>query len=394
MDTEIQERYDRQARTPGWDQSSVQNGAVAIVGVGALGCEVAKNLALMGIGKLVLIDNDVVELSNLSRQMLFTENDIGKPKSEVAAQKIKSMNRFVDVVYYNSDVRQLPEKVFEDSDVVCSCLDSWGVRRWLNSLCVSLGKPMVDGSIEGFYGNVQVVIPGRTACLECHGENLISREERLAECTLRRRSPDELVKDLMEQGIVISREVAEELFRLNIKTIYDLKYSKLENIINELAPELSKLILEVRDRLKPKSPAIQSVSATIAGLMTTQVIKLLHKGRLGEPDTGLFVYDALHSRLTRVKLARMKECIVCGDVEEQVQSINAHPDWTIQTLKEIIALRYSFPDPEILHGTKRLNDDQKLIDAGIRDEDIIYISTSRRHMPLPLKMKLTDTPQK
>ncbi|MEM2002814.1 MAG: hypothetical protein QXT77_09235, partial [Candidatus Methanomethylicaceae archaeon] len=144
---------------------------------------------------------------------------------------------------------------------------------------------------------------------------------------------------------------------------------------------------------KPKSPAIQSVSATIAGLMTTQVIKLLHKGRLGEPDTGLFVYDALHSRLTRVKLARMKECIVCGDVEEQVQSINAHPDWTIQTLKEIIALRYSFPDPEILHGTKRLNDDQKLIDAGIRDEDIIYISTSRRHMPLPLKMKLTGDPK-
>lgn len=388
------ERYDRQARAPGWDQSLIQSGSVLIVGVGALGCEVAKNLALMGVGRLILIDNDVVELSNLSRQMLFTEEDIGKPKSEVAAQRVKAMNRFVDVVHYNSDVRQLPEEVFEDVDVICSCLDSWGVRRWLNSVSVSLGKPMVDGSIEGFYGNVQVVIPGKTACLECHGENLISREERLAECTLRRRSPEELVKDLAEQGISISREAAEELFKLNIKTVYDLKYSKLENIANELPPDLRALILETRERLKPKSPAIQSVSATIAGLMTTQVVKVLHRGKLGDPDVGLFVYDALHSRLTRVKLMRMKDCIVCGDLEEQIHVIDVHQEWTVQTLKEIIALRYSFPDPEILHGTKRLDDDQQIIDTGIKNEDVIYISTSRRHMPLPLKIKLISEQQK
>jgi ubiquitin-activating enzyme E1 C len=388
MHPESPERYDRQARAPGWDQALIQNGSVAIVGVGALGCEVAKNLALMGVGKLVLIDNDVVELSNLSRQMLFTEEDIGKHKSEVAAQKVKNMNRFVEVVHYNSDVRMLPEEVFEQVDVVCSCLDSWGVRRWLNSLTVSLGKPMVDGSIEGFYGNVQVVIPGKTACLECHGENLISREERLAECTLRRRKPEELVKDLAEQGVNISQEVAEELFKLNIKTVYDLKYSKIESIADELPPHLRYLILEVRERLKPKSPAIQSVSATIAGLMTTQIVKLLHRGKLGEPDTGLFVYDALNSRLTRVRLVRVRNCIVCGDLEEQVQIIDLQRDWTVQTLKELIALKYSFPDPEILYGTKRLSDDQLIADAGIKNEDMIYVSTSRRHMPLPLKIKL------
>jgi molybdopterin/thiamine biosynthesis adenylyltransferase len=393
MHPESLERYDRQARAPGWDQALIQNGSVAIVGVGALGCEVAKNLALMGVGKLVLIDNDVVELSNLSRQMLFTEEDIGKHKSEVAAQKVKNMNRFVEVVHYNSDVRMLPEEVFEQVDVVCSCLDSWGVRRWLNSLTVSLGKPMVDGSIEGFYGNVQVVIPGKTACLECHGENLIPREERLAECTLRRRKPEELMKDLAEQGVNISQEVAEELFKLNIKTVYDLKYSKIESIADELSPHLRDLILEVRERLKPKSPAIQSVSATIAGLMTTQIVKLLHRGKLGEPDTGLFVYDALNSRLTRVRLVRMKNCVVCGDLEEQIQIIDVHREWTVQTLKELIALRYSFPDPEILYGTKRLNDDQLIADAGIRNEDVIYISTSRRHMPLQLKIKMVDEPQ-
>lgn len=385
----LDKRYDRQARTPGWDQSLIQSGAVVIVGVGALGCEVAKNLVLMGVGKLILIDNDVVELSNLSRQMLFTEEDIGRSKSEAAAEKLKILNRFVELVHYNSDVRQLPETIFEEADVICSCLDTWGVRRWLNSLTVSLRKPMVDGSIEGFYGNIQVVIPGKSACLECHGENLISKEERLAECTLRRRTPHELVKDLEDQGINIGMEVANELFKLNIKTVYDLKYSRLESITYELPQDLRELILELRERLKPKSPAIQSVSATIAGLMTTQILKLLHRGKLGQPDTGLFVYDALHSRLTRVKLLRMNGCVVCGDIEEQIPLINIHQGWTVQTLKEIIALRYSFPDPEILFGTKRLSDDQLISDAGIKDEDIIYVSTSRRHTPLPLKIKLT-----
>jgi ubiquitin-activating enzyme E1 C len=182
--------------------------------------------------------------------------------------------------------------------------------------------------------------------------------------------------------------VAEELFKLNIKTVYDLKYSKIESLADELPPHLRGLILELRERLKPKSPAIQSVSATIAGLMTTQVVKLLHRGKLGEPDTGLFVYDALNSRLTRVRLVRMRNCIVCGDLEEQVQIIDIQRDWTVQTLKELIALRYSFPDPEILYGTKRLSDDQLIADTGIKNEDVIYVSTSRRHMPLPLKIKL------
>ncbi|HDD40142.1 MAG TPA: ThiF family adenylyltransferase, partial [Nitrososphaeria archaeon] len=72
---EIMERYDRQLRVAGWNQEKLMKATVVVVGVGAIGCEVAKNLALMGVGRLILVDNDVIELSNLSRQMLFTDED-------------------------------------------------------------------------------------------------------------------------------------------------------------------------------------------------------------------------------------------------------------------------------------------------------------------------------
>jgi len=89
---ELRERYDRQMRIEGWDQDLVSGSSVLIAGVGALGCEVAKNLALSGVGRLVLVDRDVVELSNLNRQMLFDESDIGLKKAEVAAKKLRAMN--------------------------------------------------------------------------------------------------------------------------------------------------------------------------------------------------------------------------------------------------------------------------------------------------------------
>ena len=83
------ERYDRQLRLDGWRQERLQNARIAIIGVGALGCEVAKNLTLMGVGELLLVDSDYIELSNLSRQMLFTDSDIGAPKSITAKARLE-----------------------------------------------------------------------------------------------------------------------------------------------------------------------------------------------------------------------------------------------------------------------------------------------------------------
>ncbi len=384
------ERYDRQLRIEGWNQEKLLKATVMIVGVGATGCEVAKNLALMGVGKLILIDNDVVELSNLSRQMLFSDEDIGKPKAPTAAEKLKKMNPWINVEAYFEDVRNIVQERFEDVDVLVSCLDNWPVRRWLNSLAVELGKPLVDLSMDGFYANLQIVLPGKTACLECHGDELIPKEMQVAECTLRRRRPQDLVNDLKENGIDISLDIAEKLFQLNIKTIYDLKYAQAD-LLEKLDRKARKVVSKIQEKLKPKMPALQSVAAMIAGLASTEIVKILHGGSLGEVLTDFLVYDGLTGRFTTVKLERRPDCFVCGDlVREEAVKFTVKPDERVIDLKKRIAEKFSIPDPEILYKTWRLSDDQKLSDLDVKSGDVIYVDTSRRFMPLPLKLEVLE----
>ncbi len=389
LDEGLRERYDRQMRVEGWDQRLVSGSSVLIAGVGALGCEVAKNLALSGVGRLVLVDRDVVELSNLNRQMLFDEADIGLKKAEVAAAKLRAMNPYIKIESYASDLRDLPEEVFESVDVICSCLDSWGIRRWLNSVAVLKRKPLVDGAIEGMVGNVQVVIPGRTACLECHGTTLIPQEERLAECTLRRRRPEELLEDLKAQGVEISLEETKALFRYNLKTVFDLKYTPPESVPDQAVREL---LNSLRERLRPKMPAVQSVSSVIAGIVSTEVLKLIHRASIGKPLRGLLVYDASNTRFTRVPLKRMEGCIVCGQVDVSPPEVVIGDDGTVYRLKELIAERFGIPDAEVIHGTKVLGEDVHLSSVlGPSGEGIVYVVTSRRYEPLPLVVRLSDS---
>ena len=151
--------YARQQLIDGWDQDVINNGTIMIVGVGALGCEIGKDFALMGIRKLILIDLDTIETSNLSRQMLFRPGDEGRPKAEVAAERLKEMNPFLKVDYYFKKLQKLPMAVYEESDVVIAALDNFNARLDLNKICLRMKKPMVEGGTVGFEGHVQIVIP-------------------------------------------------------------------------------------------------------------------------------------------------------------------------------------------------------------------------------------------
>ncbi|MEM1655009.1 MAG: ThiF family adenylyltransferase [Nitrososphaerota archaeon] len=383
------ERYDRQVRIEGWDQENLTRAKIVVVGVGATGCEVAKNLALMGIGKLVLVDNDVVELSNLSRQMLFLDDNLGEPKAIVAADRLRKMNPLVKVEPIFDDVRNLDESIFEEADVLVSCLDNWPVRRWLNSLAVALNKPLVDVAMEGFYANLQIVIPKKTACLECHGEELMPKEMQLAECTLRRRKPEDLVQDLKQAGIEISLKVAEKLFEHDIKTVYDLKYAQ-ESVLMRLDDKTLKIVREIREKLRPKLPALQSVAAMISGLASTEIAKILHGDKLGEPIKGLLVYDGLSGQFTIAELERSPDCFVCGDIVEEGLTITVKPSETILELKKKIAEMFSIPDPEVLYREWRLSDDKRISELGIGEGDTLYITTSRRFMPLQLRVRISE----
>lgn len=151
-----------------WEREKVQNARVLIIGAGALGNEVIKNLALMGVGHLFIVDFDNIEAANLSRSVLFRESDNRRSKAEVAAARAKSINPQVMVQYLNGDVMtQLGLGIIRRMDVVIGCLDNREARLALNRFCYWMNKPWVDGAIQELLGLVRVFVPGQGACYEC-----------------------------------------------------------------------------------------------------------------------------------------------------------------------------------------------------------------------------------
>jgi adenylyltransferase/sulfurtransferase len=151
-----------------WERERVASAHVLVVGAGALGNEVVKNLALMGIGHIFLVDFDRVEAANLSRSVFFRESDTGRPKAEVVAARAKTLNPDVHLQYLQGDVTtQLGLGVIRRMDVVISCLDNREARLAVNRFCYWMDKPMVDGAIQELLGLVRVFVPGQGACFEC-----------------------------------------------------------------------------------------------------------------------------------------------------------------------------------------------------------------------------------
>jgi molybdopterin/thiamine biosynthesis adenylyltransferase/predicted RNA-binding Zn-ribbon protein involved in translation (DUF1610 family) len=151
-----------------WQQEVVRNATVLVVGAGALGNEVLKNLALMGIGNLLIADFDTIEDSNLSRSVLFREGDRGRRKVDAAAERIKELNPDVGVLAWHGDINyDMGIGVFRHVDAIVGCLDNREARLSINRASWAVDRPWVDGAIQELMGIVRVFWPGRGACYEC-----------------------------------------------------------------------------------------------------------------------------------------------------------------------------------------------------------------------------------
>ena len=156
-------------------QDKVRNAKVLVVGAGALGNEVIKNLTLFGVGTIFVCDFDRIELSNLTRSVLFREKDAYEHsyKAEVAAKRAMEINPQIKVIPIVGNLfSEVGLGIYKDVDVVIGCLDSRIARYLLNRLCMRVGKTWIDGSIENMTGVVTVYSPGIN-CYECN----LSREE-------------------------------------------------------------------------------------------------------------------------------------------------------------------------------------------------------------------------
>lgn len=149
-------------------QEKLAAARVLVIGAGGLGSPVLYYLAAAGIGTIGIVDRDRVEMSNLNRQILFTEGDIGSPKAGAAAGRISSLNSSIQIRQHpvNIDHANAGELVAR-YDVIVACVDNTSARYIINDACQQHHKPMIDAGVRGFDGYVMTILPGRGGCYRC-----------------------------------------------------------------------------------------------------------------------------------------------------------------------------------------------------------------------------------
>jgi len=273
------DRYHRQSLISWWDQDRLRAARILVIGAGALGNEIVKNLALIGVGRVTVVDMDEIENSNLSRCVFFRPSDEGRKKAGVLAERAAEMNPDVETEALAGDVRlAVGLGRFADCDLVLGGLDNREARLYVNQACWKTGTPWIDGAIEGLMGTVRVFIPPDTACYEC------TMNERDHQLVAARRSCTLLSREEMIEG---------------------------------------------------KVPTNATTASVIGGIQVQEAVKLLHRDRLGEPSLAGagFNFVGLTHESYVVRYAPKEDCL-SHDTYELAQAERVDPETSLGALLE------------------------------------------------------------
>lgn len=245
------DRYSRLRLISWWDQDKLAKAKVLVVGAGALGNEVLKNLALLGVGKVYVVDFDEIENSNLTRSVLFRRRDVGKSKAEAAAAMLTDINPDTIAAPMRANIiTDVGLGLFRDVNVVIGCLDNREARLWVNRFCWKATTPWVDGGIQEISGVAKVFAPPAGACYEC--------------------------------------AMTENDYRL-----INLRYS---------CPLLSQ-----DDLLAGKVPTAPTISSIVGGLQTQEALKLIHA--LPAAEGAALVFNGQANQFYRTNFQRKEDCL-------------------------------------------------------------------------------------
>jgi adenylyltransferase/sulfurtransferase len=248
--TDDEGRFSRFELISWWDQQRLNNACVLVIGAGALGNELIKNLALLGVGKLLVADLDVIENSNLSRSVLYRAEDCGRPKAEVAALRARDIYPQMRTNALNVNVvYDLGLGAYRWADIILAGLDNREARVAINRGAAKVGMPWIDGAIERLDGVARVFDPAVGPCYEC---TMSDADWRMLEA---RRSCALLSRDEMEQG---------------------------------------------------KVPTTPTTSSVIAGIQVQEALKMLH-GQDAMSGQG-YVFDGTHHQSYVVTYSRLEDC--------------------------------------------------------------------------------------
>lgn len=235
-------RYDGQIKIFGKKYLEImQNKKMFIVGAGAIGCEHIKNFAMMGIKNIIITDMDRIEKSNLSRQFLFRNNDIGKSKSVIASKKGNEMNNNITIISHENKICTDTLNVYDTAffrtiDIVANALDNIEARLFVDTLCVKYCLPLLEAGTLGTKGNVQVIVPHLT---ETYGSLQDPPEENIPVCTLK------LFPYKYEHVVQYARDIFEGYFN-KIPSLF-IKIKNNNDILNTMtSTELYEIFEDVK----------------------------------------------------------------------------------------------------------------------------------------------------
>ncbi|XP_060865470.1 nedd8-activating enzyme E1 catalytic subunit [Metopolophium dirhodum] len=316
-----------------------------VVGAGGLGCELLKDLAMMGFGDVHVIDMDTIDLSNLNRQFLFRRKDVNSSKAEVAAKFINERVPTCRVTPHHCKIQDKSEDFYRNFHFVVCGLDSVVARRWINGMLISLLSyddnqqldnstviPLIDGGTEGFKGNVRVIIPGITPCIDCTLD-LFPPQVTYPLCTIA--STPRLPEHCIEY-VKLIQWPKENPFDSNIDTDDPVHISWIYEKSLERADEFG--INGVNYRLvqgviKNIIPAVASTNAVIAAACVTEAFKvatsccpLLNNYAVFNDADGIYTYT--------YEAERKSDCITCSPYKAKYLDI----DDTNMRLEKIIEI--------------------------------------------------------
>ena len=277
------DRYSRLRLIAWWDQEKLRRAKVFVVGAGALGNEVLKNLALLGVGQVYVIDMDEIEDSNLTRSVLFRARDRGKSKAMAAAEALHDINPDTHVTPIHGNVlTDVGLGLFREMNVVIGCLDNREARLWVNRCCWKVGTPWVDGGIQEINGVVKVFQPPDGACYEC--------------------------------------AMTENDYRL-----INLRYS---------CP-----LLKREDLLAGKVPTAPTIASMIGGLQTQEALKLIHGMPVASGQA--LIFNGIANSFYNTRFQHRDDCLSHDTYPEPVELELSHNS---TAAKFFLAARSHFSD--------------------------------------------------
>jgi len=318
-DEDVQEdRFSRFRLIPWWDQKKLQAARVLVIGAGALGNEILKNLALLGFEQIVVVDLDRIEESNLSRTILFSREDVGAFKADAAWRSLKRISPEARVRPLVANVVQsCGLGLFAWSDVIIAGLDNREARLWINRCAWKMNRPWIDGAIEGINGVARVFVAGSTPCYECTlGETDWKLLEQRMSCNL-------LLREADTEGKVAT------------------------------------------------TPTISSV---IAGIEVQEAVKLLH-GMPTLSGSG-FVFEGLHHTSYKVEYTANPDCMSHFTFSEIVELPQKSSELTLEDLRRRGG-EDSGTDDAVVEFSRDIVHELECPQCGAREEQFVPVGSIR-----------------